>query len=182
MVRRPKGQSVVQVAASRSGVSLYDERTGRKKRPVRRDSPVWSAMLLVDEAPARWRHGLVLWNEVELCEQRNASFLAREIRLALPAELSVAICIELARTFAEQVFVRNGMIVDLNICADGGAKCEPRPWASLLMTTRRVTPAGLGMKDPEWNASRSARIVAGAMGAVCQQRTCQGRISGDAGS
>jgi hypothetical protein len=151
MVCRSKGQSVVQVAASRSGASLYDERTAWMKRPVRPGSPIWSAVLLVDGAPNRWRDRLVLSNEVELCELRKDAALAREIRVSLPAELSVETYIELAQTFAEQVFVRSGMIVDLNVWGDISADCEPRPWASLLMTTRRVTPAGFGKKVREWS-------------------------------
>jgi len=43
------------------------------------------------------------------------------------------------------------MIVDLNVWGDISADREPRPWASLLMTTKRVTLAGFGKKVREWN-------------------------------
>jgi hypothetical protein len=87
MVQRSAGQSAVQTAASRSGMRLYDERYGRTRQPVRRDTPRHSAVLLPAGAPVAWRDGSVLWNEVEACEKRRDAGLAREIEVALPAEL-----------------------------------------------------------------------------------------------
>ena len=72
MVQRSKGHSVVQIAASRSGTRLYDERYGRTRRPVCDDTPCWSEILLPDGAPARWRDRSVLWNEVEARETFSA--------------------------------------------------------------------------------------------------------------
>ena len=151
MVSRSKGHSVVQVAASRSGTRLFDERTGRTKRPVRQDTPVASAILLADNAPSRWSDRSVLWNEVEAREMRLDSALAREIQVALPAELPLQADVTLAQTYAEEVFVKSGMIVDLNVWLASADEEPLRPWASLLVTTRNVTQEGFGFKVRAWN-------------------------------
>lgn len=151
MVSRSKGHSVVQVAASRSGTRLFDQQTGRTKRPVRQDTPVASAILLAAHAPSRWGDRSALWNEVEAREMQVNSALAREIQVALPAELPVQANVILAQIYAEEVFVKSGMVVDLNVWLTSVYTGPIRPWASLLLTTRNVTPEGFGLKVRAWN-------------------------------
>ena len=151
MVQRSAGQSAVQTAASRSGMRLYDERYGRTRQPVRRDTPRHSAVLLPAGAPVAWRDRSVLWNEVEACEKRRDAGLAREIEVALPAELPSVAATDLACGFADAIFVQSGMVVDLNVWTDRRADGAPAPWASLLLTTRVVEGGRFGRKVRAWN-------------------------------
>jgi len=149
MVQRSKGQSAVQVAASRSGTRLYDERYGRTRRPVRKDAPCYSVILLVPRA--RWRERAILSNEVEARERRSDAALPREIEVALPVELPLSASIDLAAAFADAVFIRRGMVVDLNVWAQQTEHGQVLPWASLLLDhprdrRRRFWPEGPGVE------------------------------------
>ena len=78
--------------------------------------------------------------------------------MALPAELSGAQRIMLARTFAREVAERYRVAVDLAVHAPR-AGSDPRHFhAHLLTTTREVTPTGLGAKTGiDLNARERAR-------------------------
>ena len=152
MVQRSKGQSVVAVAARRSGTVLRDERLGCACRPLRDGRPVHSEILLPAGASPGWSSRAALWNGVEAFEPRRNSALAREVEIALPFELSQSKSIDLARTFASFTFVGRGMAVDLNVWAARGADEAPRPWASLLLTTREIHNGTFGKKVRLWNS------------------------------
>ena len=79
------------------------------------------------------------------------SVLAREIQVALPAEWPVQANVNLAHTYAEEMFVSSGMIVDLNVWLTSADEGLVRPWASLPVITRNVNPEGSGFKVRAWN-------------------------------
>ena len=147
IVSRSKGQSAVAVAARRSGERLYDRQIALHVRPDRGSSrPDHSEVMLPAGAPAWMSRREELWNAVEAAERRKDAQLAREVEVALPRELTQEQAVELAREFVEQEFVRQGVVVDLNIHLGGH-----NPYANAMLTMRAVTPAGFGRKVPEWN-------------------------------
>jgi len=92
------------------------------------------------------RNRASLWNSVESAESRKNARVAREIQVNLPHELPAERRVALARAFSQEVSDHYKVAVDL-------AVHEPRPsgdprnhHAHLLMTTREVSPAGLGAK------------------------------------
>jgi len=92
------------------------------------------------------RNRASLWNSVESAESRKNARVAREIQVNLPHELPAERRIALARSFSQEVSDHYKVAVDL-------AVHEPRPsgdprnhHAHLLMTTREVSPEGLGAK------------------------------------
>ena len=85
---------------------------------------------------------------MEKVERRHDAQLAREIELALPAELTFNQNIELVREFVKVNFVDQGMIADVNIHTK-----KDNPHAHILLTTREVNENGFGKKVRAWNAS-----------------------------
>jgi len=78
---RGKTAGAVARAAYIARCRLHDERTGQTFSYTRRGG-------LLAEGTVNWDRGIeVLWNEVERSETRKNSRVAREIRMALPAEL-----------------------------------------------------------------------------------------------
>jgi hypothetical protein len=100
-----------------------------------------------DGAPLQWaRNRESLWNTAERAEKRHNARVAREYQLSLPAELSAAQRIAVARIFSRRVAQRYNVAVDLAV-HEPRAGGDPRNFhAHLLSTTREVTPAGLGAK------------------------------------
>ena len=110
-VQRSMRQSVVAVAADRARVRLHDRRLDRMQAPLpakRGTMPILSKVLLPGRAPARWHDREVLWNEVEACERRRDANLAREVELALPAELLPHQATALARDYMLAGSLRRG--------------------------------------------------------------------------
>jgi ATP-dependent exoDNAse (exonuclease V) alpha subunit len=100
-----------------------------------------------------------LWNSVELAETRRNARVAKEIQVTLPHELPPERRLALARSFSQEVADHYRVAVDL-------AVHEPRPagdprnhHAHLLLTTREVSPAGLGPKAGlEMSTAERARL------------------------
>src|SRR5262245_20111180 len=111
VISRGKGRNVVNAAAYRRATRMHDERTGETFSYVRKrdvlhseitipdDSPGWVQALLERHAVEPVAASAALWNRVEQFEKRLDAQLAREIEIALPAELSFEENIALARSF-----------------------------------------------------------------------------------
>ena len=149
-IARAAGRRATAAAAYRSGERIRDERSGDLFNHSRRRDILHTEIFLpsqFDGAAAAWaRNRERLWNTAEHAEKRHNARVAREIQVTLPAELDAVRRVALARAFAREVAERYRVAVDL-------AVHEPRPegdprhfHAHLLMTTREVTPAGLGAK------------------------------------
>lgn len=154
IVKRSHGQTSITVASRRSGTSLFDRRIGLTQRPISRDMPVHSEIMLPSGAPDKWRDRETLWNDIEAFEARKDSQVAREIEISLPIELSTEAAIALARSYASEIFLVEGMVVDLNVRIRQGLNSNPNPWASLLLTTRPILNGGFGLKVRDWNDRR----------------------------
>ncbi len=153
VIQRSKGRSVIAAAAYRSAEALYDAELGRTQNFLAKSGVVHSEILLPREAPARWLDRETLWNEVTAVERRHDAVLAREIELALPRELSQAEAIALARDFVREQFVARGMVADLNIHWGQAKDGTPQPHAHVLLTMRRIDPAGGVERRREYEAT-----------------------------
>ena len=105
MISRSAGRSATGAAAYRAGELIHDARTGLDFDYRARSGVTHVEILAPDHAP-EWVHDRSeLWNRVEAAETRKNSQLAREIRVALPAELSHAQRVALVRDFCQRSFV-----------------------------------------------------------------------------
>jgi len=152
MISRSAGRSATGAAAYRSGERIHDERTGLSFDYRARAGVEHVEILAPDRSPEWVRDRAVLWNAVERAETRKNSQVAREIRVALPAELDRAQRIELVRDFCQRSFVDRGMVADIALHAPGREGDERNHHAHILLTTREIGPEGFTAKNRDWNA------------------------------
>lgn len=138
-------------AAYRSASRIRDERIDRVQDFSNKRGVVHSEVMLPDNAPEHLGDRERLWNGVEAFEVRKDAQLAREVEFAIPREMTQAQGIELARDFARDQFVDQGMIADLNVHWDIGEDGMPRPHAHVMLTMRSVDENGFGPKVRDWN-------------------------------
>ena len=151
VISRKAGQSAVASAAYRSASRLRDNRLDRDQDFSAKRGVVHSEVLLPENAPDIWEDRERLWNDVEAFEVRKDAQLAREVEFAIPREMTQAQGIELALDFAQQEFVDQGMIADLNVHWDIGEDGMPKPHAHVMLTMRSVDENGFGQKVRDWN-------------------------------
>ncbi|WP_181180978.1 MobQ family relaxase [Paracoccus sp. FO-3] len=152
MISRSAGRSATGAAAYRSGERIHDHRTGLDF-DYRARSGVEHVEILAPAHAPDWVHDRSeLWNAVEAAETRKNSQLAREIRVALPAELSHDQRVELVRDFCQRSFVDRGMVADIALHAPGLTGDERNHHAHILLTTREIDAEGFTAKNRDWNA------------------------------
>ena len=152
MISRSAGRSATAAAAYRSAERIADHRTGLSF-DYRARSGVEHVEILAPERSPEWvRDRAALWNAVERAETRKNSQVAREIRVALPAELDRNERIALVRDFCQRSFVDRGMVADIALHAPGREGDERNHHAHILLTTREIGPEGFGAKNRDWNA------------------------------
>jgi ATP-dependent exoDNAse (exonuclease V) alpha subunit len=132
----------VAAAAYRAAKKIFDRRTGLTHDFTKKGGVVHSEIMLPDHAPRDFADRAILWNAVEQAERQKNAQTAREVELALPAELPRAEQIALAREYVQHNFVDKGMCADL--CVHD--KKDGNPHAHILLTTR---PLNL---DGSWGA------------------------------
>jgi ATP-dependent exoDNAse (exonuclease V) alpha subunit len=103
-------------------------------------------------APEWVQDRAALWNAVEVAETRKNSQVAREIRVALPAELTPTERVELVREFCQREFVDRGMIADIAHHAPGREGDDRNHHAHIMLTTREIGPEGFTTKNRDWNS------------------------------
>lgn len=152
-ISRGAGQSVIAAAAYRHACKLVDERTGQVHDYTRKQGLESSSIYLPKDAGEEWPAWATdrnkLWNKAEAAERRKNSRVGREITLALPAELSPERRKTLAGRMAQALADRYGVAVDVAIHLPGREGDQRNHHAHMLMTTRRITPEGLGVKVRE---------------------------------
>jgi ATP-dependent exoDNAse (exonuclease V) alpha subunit len=151
MISRSRGQSVVACAAYRAGDKLYDVRYEKTHDYTRKKGIEHSEILLSANSPTWVADRDKLWNNVEKVEKRKDAQLAREIKLALPRELTNEQNIDLARDFIQHVFVEKGMVADWSLHVEKASDGGLQPHVHALLTTREITQSGFGQKVREWN-------------------------------
>ena len=138
IISRGKGRNAVESAAYRSGTMLVSERDNETHDYTRKGGVAHTEILLPAHAPKEYADRAVLWNVVEKIEKQRNSQLAREIEIALPAELPIEQSISLARRFANEQFVRAGMCADVCVHDKG----DGNPHAHIMLTMRPINPDG----------------------------------------
>jgi hypothetical protein len=149
-ITRAGGHSSVAAAAYRAGEKLRDDRTNELHNFSRRKDVTHSEILLPAHLSGEnmdWaRNRASLWNSVEAAEARKNARVATEIQVNLPFELPAERRLAMARAFSQEVADHYRVAVDLAV-HDPRPAGDPRNFhAHLLLTTREVSPAGLGAK------------------------------------
>ena len=151
MISRSQGRSATAAIAYRVAERIEDRRTGLTFDYAARGGVDHTEILAPDHAPDWGRDRSELWNRVEEAETRKNSQVAREVRVALPAELTHAQRVELVRDFAQEQFVGSGMIADIALHAPGRDGDDRNHHAHILLTTREIGPEGFTTKNRDWN-------------------------------
>ncbi len=151
MISRSQGRSATAAIAYRVAERIEDRRTGLTFDYAARGGVDHTETLAPDHAPDWVRDRSELWNRVEESETRKNSQVAREVRVALPAELTHAQRVELVRDFAQEQFVGSGMIADIALHAPGRDGDDRNHHAHILLTTREIGPEGFTTKNRDWN-------------------------------
>jgi hypothetical protein len=152
VIGRKAGRGAIASAAYRAGQKLQDERTGKIYDYSRRKGVVYTNIVAPQNAPDWVSDRAKLWNAVEASEKRKDSQVAREIMLALPAELDSSQRIKLIRRYIFEQFTKAGMIADFAIHAPSRQGDERNYHVHIMLTTRTITSAGFGGKARQWNA------------------------------
>ena len=151
MISRSQGRSVTAASAYRVAERIEDRRTGLTFDYAAKGGVDHTEILAPDHAPD-WVHDRSeLWNRVEESETRKNSQVAREVRVALPDELTHAQRVALVRDYAQAQFVDRGMVADIALHAPGRAGDERNHHAHILLTTREVDADGFTTKNRDWN-------------------------------
>lgn len=152
IISRSAGRSATAAAAYRSASYIEDHRTGLSFDYRARGGVDHVEILAPDCAPGWAQDRAALWNAVEAAETRKNSQVAREIRVALPAELSHEQRIELVRDFCQRQFVDRGMVADIALHAPGREGDDRNHHGHILLTTREIAAEGFTTKNRDWNA------------------------------
>ena len=146
---RGNGGSAPSAIAYRSGERIKDERTGRTYDHSGRQDVVHKEIVLpqkFNDSDMGWaKDRAALWNAAEAVEPRKNARVAREVLVALPAEMNDAQRLDLVRGFARDLVERYGFAIDFAIHAP--RTDTPNHHAHLLATTRELGIEGFGEKS-----------------------------------
>jgi len=151
MISRSQGRSATAASAYRVAERIEDRRTGLTFDYAARGGVDHTEILAPDHAPYWVRNRSELWNRVEESETRKNSQVAREVRVALPDELTHAQRVALVRDYAQAQFVDRGMVADIALHAPGRAGDERNHHAHILLATREIDAEGFTTKNRDWN-------------------------------
>lgn len=158
---RGAGRRATAAAAYRAGERIRDARSGELHNYSRRRDVLHTEIFLPQQyaaAAIAWAGSReTLWNTAEHSEKRHNARVAREILVNIPAEFAPLERVALARSFARELSERYRVAVDLAVHAPR-PEGDPRNFhAHLLVTTREVTPSGLGARAGLDMAARERR-------------------------
>lgn len=152
-VSRSDGRSVVAAAAYRAAENVADDRLGVVWDYTRKSGVLHTEIIVPAESPEWARDRAGLWNAAERAEdkstRRSSATTGRDVILALPYELTHEQRLEAVRQFATALIQRYGVAVDFAIHAPDRHSDDRNFHAHLLMTSRRIGPAGFGKKTRE---------------------------------
>lgn len=150
-IKRADGRSAVAAAAYRAATSLHDKRLEMTFDYTAKGGVAFSGVMAPDTAPAAFGDRETLWNAAEAADKRADSRTAREVLISLPHELDDVQRHALVRAFVQQSLVARGMIADYALHDPDAHGDQRNHHAHILVTTRRVTPEGFGLKGREWD-------------------------------
>jgi hypothetical protein len=152
IIARSSGRSAVAAAAYRSGSRLEDRQLEKTHDYTPRRGIERSFIVAPENAPAWVRDREELWNRAELAEKRKDARTAREINIALPHELTEEQRAALVRRFAQDAFVKHGMVADVAIHRPDKHGDERNHHAHILLTTRELDGENFAAKKQrEWD-------------------------------
>lgn len=149
-ISRGEGQSSVNSAAYRHRKVFFDNRTGEvcgRKTAHKKDLAFAQIFAPEHTPPALIVDSETLWNAVEASEKRKDARLAKEFKIALPADLTPEQNIELTAAFVLEHFTKQGIIADVVIHDINGHN----PHIHIMGTTREILSTGFGKKVREWD-------------------------------
>lgn len=152
-IKRSNGRSAVAAAAYRAGSEIVNECTGLVHDYTRKSGVEHVEIFTRGGIPAP---GLSdLWNAAERAEKRRDARTAREVLVALPAELDAAQRLALARQLSADLSERYGVAVQLAVHAPDRGGDQRNHHGHLLLTTRVYGHDGLGEKSQlEWSGTQ----------------------------
>ena len=139
-IARAAGGSTTAAAAYRSGTMIVDDRTGEIHDYSRRSGVVSTKLILPGGTEISDRSAF--WNRLEAHHKRGDAVLARELIVALPAELSADQRRCLVESLASEIANRYGVAVDLAIHAPSESGDSRNHHAHILQTACHVDPSG----------------------------------------
>lgn len=143
---RSCGHTATGAAAYRAGLRILDERTGTAHDYTRRKGVVSVLTLSPDGAPGWAADPSIVWNAAERAESRRNSCVARELEVALPAELISDQRETLARDIGLMLVERYGVAVLVAIHEPSEAGDDRNYHAHILFSTRLLGADGFGAK------------------------------------
>lgn len=149
-ISRGEGQSSVNSAAYRHRKIFFDNRTGEvcgRKTAHKKDLAFAQIFAPENTPPDLIVDSETLWNAVEASEKRKDARLAKEFKIALPADLTPEQNIELTAAFVLEYFTKQGIIADVVIHDINGHN----PHIHIMGTTREILSTGFGKKVREWD-------------------------------
>ncbi|MBN8738471.1 MAG: hypothetical protein BGP24_11155 [Lysobacterales bacterium 69-70] len=152
---RSRGESATAAVAYRGGLRVADDRTGLVHDYRARLGVEAIFTCAPKSAPAWATTPETLWNAVEKYERRVNSVLARELVVALPAELSPEQRQGLARGLTEMLVERYGVAATAAVHAPSRSGDDRNFHAHILMTTRALGAEGFGEKIRVLNDPRT---------------------------
>ncbi|MGZ8916324.1 MAG: MobQ family relaxase [Methylobacter sp.] len=152
IISRSKGPGLIASAAYRAGEKIRDEKAEKSFDYRHKEGVLHSEIIAPNRSPDWVYERSTLWNTVEVTEKRKDSQLAREIMVALPAELNPGQRINLLRGYIVEEFIKKGMVADFVIHAPSKQGDDRNYHAHILLTMRTITSEGFGGKAREWNA------------------------------
>lgn len=149
-ISRGEGKSSVASAAYRHRKVFTDNRTGdiHGRKTAHKKDLYFAQVFAPESTPADLIvDSETLWNTVEASEKRKDARLAKEFKIALPAELTPEQSIELTTAFVLEHFTKKGIIADVVIHDIN----SHNPHIHIMGTTREVLATGFGKKIREWD-------------------------------
>lgn len=134
IISRSGGRTAVASAAYRAGEKLRNKETGLIHDFTKKRGVILNEIMLPKHAPERYRNREILWNEVQKIEKRSDAQFAREVEVALPAEMNREDQISCVRSYVTDNFVSKGMIADWALHDTGNGN----PHAHIMLTMRGI--------------------------------------------
>ena len=166
-ISRSDGRSIVACAAYRAGEKLECDTYGKTQDYTRKTGIEYKQIFAPVGASPDLLDRQTLWNQVEQSElKKDGSIkqearLAKEVEVALPHELDKAQRQALVTELCQSLVKSYGVAVDAAIHAPHvhGGSDERNHHAHILMTTRSLTPQGLGKKVRELDQNSTLKKI-----------------------
>lgn len=153
VISRGQGYTATAAAAYRARCLIRDERTGLVHDYSRMSNEaVFTGIFAPKDAPAFVHDRAALWNAVERSEKRKDAQVARDLKIALPHELTPEQNRWLVQDFVQQ-FTRKGYVADVAVHAPSEHGDDRNIHAHIMLTMRTLGADGFAAtKDRAMNS------------------------------